>query len=115
MLFSSSSELAKAVEDALSCRAISNKEEVNVSCSVRLCVKRASVVAVLIPVAVDDVFGPKRLSRGLRERSVEDSTADSFCGSKSTLSGIEFDLSSKWSDCVECPKEDAVRGGVSSL
>ncbi len=44
MVFSDSRELAKAWELAFSCEAIESREAVKDSCSVRLCVRRASDV-----------------------------------------------------------------------
>jgi hypothetical protein len=51
-VFSDSREEEKACEEALRADAMLRREEVRDSCSVRLCVRRASVVAVEMPVLV---------------------------------------------------------------
>ena len=58
-----------------------NKEDVRDSCSVLLCVKRFSAVAVLRPRVADEEVEAKSCARGFRECRVEDWTADSTCAS----------------------------------
>jgi hypothetical protein len=115
MPFSSSSELANAFEDAFSCCAMDKREEVRDSCSVRLCVRSASVVAVLIPV-LSPPDRAKSSARGFRDRRVEDpTTPSSFWVSWASLSDSKSDGSLTFSDWVDCASEDAVGGGVRSL
>ena len=74
MPFSSSKDVANDWDDALSCCAIFNKEDVRDSCSVRLCVKSASVVAVDMPVLsrpVEEAERANSSARGFRARRVE--------------------------------------------
>jgi hypothetical protein len=92
-----------------------NREEVRDSCSVRLCVRRASVVAVLIPVETDEVVGAKSSARGLRDRRVEDSIVDSSWVSCISLLDSSFDRGSGFRDSVDCAIDDAVGGGVGSF
>ncbi len=61
--FSDSRELEKDCDDALRAEAIESSEEVRDSCSVRLCVKRASVVGEIDkPVVVADGLRSSSLS-----------------------------------------------------
>ena len=87
MVFSASRELAKAWELALSCEAIERREAVNDSCSVRLCVRRASDVWEMEePVVVER--SSARSERGVRERSVDSGSGDSCDGGKSGVGCI---------------------------
>jgi hypothetical protein len=87
MVFSASRELAKAWELAFSCEAIERREAVNDSCSVRLCVRRASDVWEMEePVVVER--SSARSERGARERSVDSGSDDSCDGGKSGVGCI---------------------------
>lgn len=74
--FSSSSDVANACDDSLSADAILRRERVRFSCSVRLCVRRASVVAVDMPVLVEAGVRSSARASLVRARSMECGSCD---------------------------------------
>ena len=87
MPFSDSREAEKDCELALSCEAMERRDAVNDSCSVRLCVRRASEVGETEePVVVER--SSARSDRGARERRVDCGSGISCEGGKSGVGGI---------------------------
>jgi hypothetical protein len=90
MVFSDSRELEKACELALRAEAMERSEEVRDSCSVRLCVRRVSVVGEMEePVVKAEGLRSSSLSAWWeRERRVDCGSGCRFEGGKEAVSGI---------------------------
>jgi hypothetical protein len=85
--FSDSRDVEKDCDDAFSCEAIESKDAVKDSCSVRLCVRRASEVwEIDEPVVVER--SSARSDRGARERRVDCGSVSSCDGGKSGVGEV---------------------------
>lgn len=74
--FSSSNDVANACEDSLRADAILRRDRVRFSCSVRLCVRRASVVAADMPVLVEAGVRSSARASLVRARSIDCGSSD---------------------------------------